>query len=45
LAEIINQIYYQDYKTAYGDSDDNNNNLKDKSRNITANFLMAMVNL
>jgi hypothetical protein len=26
LAEIIKQVYYQDYKTAYGDSSDNNNN-------------------
>jgi hypothetical protein len=26
LAEIIKQIYYQDYKIAYGDSGDNNNN-------------------
>jgi hypothetical protein len=26
LAEIIKQVYYQEYKTAYGDSSDNNNN-------------------
>ena len=25
LAEIIKQVYYQDYKTANGDSSDNNN--------------------
>jgi hypothetical protein len=26
LAEIIKQVYYQEYKTAYGDSSKNNNN-------------------
>jgi hypothetical protein len=26
LAEIIKQVYYQEYKTAYGDSSENNNN-------------------
>ena len=25
LAEIIKQVYYQDYKTAYGDSSSDNN--------------------
>jgi hypothetical protein len=25
LAEIIKQVYYHDYKTVYGDSNDNNN--------------------
>jgi hypothetical protein len=28
LAEIIKQAYYQDYKTAYGDSSIDNNNPK-----------------
>jgi hypothetical protein len=26
LAEIIKRVYYQEYKTAYGDSSENNNN-------------------
>ncbi len=26
LAEIIKQVYYQDYKTAYSDNNNNNNN-------------------
>jgi hypothetical protein len=26
LAEIIKQVYYQDYKTAYSDINNNNNN-------------------
>jgi hypothetical protein len=26
LAEIIKAVYYQDYKTAYGNSSNNNNN-------------------
>jgi hypothetical protein len=26
LAEIIKQVYYQDYKTAYSESSSNNNN-------------------
>jgi hypothetical protein len=29
LAEIIKAVYYQDYKTAYGDSSNNNNNNKE----------------
>jgi hypothetical protein len=28
LAEIIKQVYYQDYKTAYSDNCNNNNNYK-----------------
>ncbi len=28
LAEIIKQVYYQDYKTAYSDVNNNNNNFK-----------------
>lgn len=28
LAEIIKQVHYQDYKTAYDDSSSNNNNPK-----------------
>ena len=28
LAEIIKQVYYQDYKTAYGNMSNNNNNNK-----------------
>jgi hypothetical protein len=28
LAEIIKQVYYQDYKTAYSDINNNNNNNK-----------------
>jgi hypothetical protein len=29
LAEIIKAVYYQDYKTAYGNSSNNNNNNKE----------------
>jgi hypothetical protein len=30
LAEIIKAVYYQDYKTAYGNSSSNNNNNNNK---------------
>ena len=29
LAEIIKEVYFQDYKTAYGNSSNNNNNNKE----------------
>ena len=30
LAEIIKEVYFQDYKTAYGNSSNNNNNNNNK---------------
>jgi len=30
LAETIKQVYYQDYKTAYGERSSNNNNFPNK---------------
>lgn len=33
LAEMIKQVYYQDYKTAYGESNKNNSNNSSNSNN------------
>ncbi len=37
LAEMIKQVYYQDYKTAYSESNKNNNNSSNSNNNNNNN--------